>query len=129
MNLHLLTSHAYLLVCGEDIAKSDIRMPRKARTKIDRDTKASPTRESQTRTEFDDVAAALLNEALGREDGAAFLEALNLIVRAHGFAAIARRTKLNRTWLYKAISSSGNVSVRTLMSLLVMSRPLLNGVG
>jgi len=93
-------------------------MPRKARTKIDRDTKASPTRESQTRTEFDDVAAALLNEALGREDGAAFLEALNLIVRANGFAAIARRTKLNRTWLYKAISSSGNVSVRTLISLL-----------
>ena len=112
MNLHLLTSHAHLLACGEDIAKSDIRMARKARTK------ANLTRESQTRAEFDDVAAALLNEALGREDGAAFLEALNLIVRANGFAAIARRTKLNRTWLYKAISSSGNVSVRTLISLL-----------
>jgi hypothetical protein len=86
MNLHLLTSHAYLLACGEDIAKSDIRMARKARTK------ANPTRESQTRAEFDDVAAALLNEALGRADGAAFLEALNLIVRAHGFPAIRTRS-------------------------------------
>src|SRR5262245_40834866 len=94
-------------------------MARKARGKIDGDTvKASPTGESQTREEFNDVATALLNQALDREDGAAFLEALNVIVRAHGFAAVARRTKLNRTWLYRAISSSGNVSLHTLISLL-----------
>jgi probable addiction module antidote protein len=63
-------------------------------------------------------AAALPDAALRRQDSAAFLGALNLIVRAHGYAAVAHRTGLNRTWLYKAISPSANLGIRTVVRLL-----------
>jgi hypothetical protein len=53
MVLHLLTSHAYLLACAEDIAKSDIRMARKARTKIDRGTEPARLAKVKGREEFD----------------------------------------------------------------------------
>ena len=93
-------------------------MESRKKTKNDPGTKVSPTGQSQRHEEFDDVAVALLNTALRRENGAAFLDALRLIVRAHGFAVVACSTQLNRTWLYKAISSSGNVSLHALISLL-----------
>jgi probable addiction module antidote protein len=70
------------------------------------------------RARSDERAAALLDTALRRQDSAAFLGALNLMVRAHGYAAVAQKTGLNRTWLYKAISPSANLGIRTVMRLL-----------
>jgi probable addiction module antidote protein len=70
------------------------------------------------RARSDQRAAALLDTALRRQDSAAFLGALNLMVRAHGYAAVAQKTGLNRTWLYKAISPSANLGIRTVVALL-----------
>ena len=72
----------------------------------------------QRREGLDEGAMAVLDTALERQDGVAFLTALHVIVRAHGFAAVARKTGLNRTWLYKAISASGNPGLHTILSLL-----------
>jgi probable addiction module antidote protein len=72
----------------------------------------------QRREELDEGALALLDTALEHQDGAAFLQALHVIVRAHGFAALSRKTGFNRTWLYKTISRSGNPRLVTILSLL-----------
>src|SRR5689334_9923349 len=63
-------------------------------------------------------SAALLNAALGRGDIAAFLESLNILLKAHGFAAISRKTGLNRTWLYKAVSPKSNPGIHATTLLL-----------
>jgi probable addiction module antidote protein len=70
------------------------------------------------RARSDERAAALLDTALRRQDSAAFLGALNVVIRAHGYAAVAQKTGLNRTWLYKAISPSANLGIRTVVTLL-----------
>ena len=62
--------------------------------------------------------AALLDNSLRRRDSTAFLRALQLTVKAHGYANVARSTALNRTWLYKAISPSANPGIRTVVTLL-----------
>ena len=72
----------------------------------------------ERREELDEGALALLDIALGHHDGAAFLDALHVIARAHGFAALSRKTGINRTWLYKTISRSGNPRLVTILSLL-----------
>jgi probable addiction module antidote protein len=72
----------------------------------------------QRREELDEGALTLLDTALEHQDGAAFLNALHVIVRVHGFAELSRKTGINRTWLYKAISSSGNPRLLTILSLL-----------
>ncbi len=72
----------------------------------------------ERREELDEGALALLDIALEHHDGAAFLDALHVIARAHGFAALSRKTGINRTWLYKTISRSGNPRLVTILSLL-----------
>ena len=63
-------------------------------------------------------SAALLDAALQRQDVAAFLDALDVLVKAEGYAAVARKAGLNRTHLYKAISPSANPRVHTIVALL-----------
>src|ERR1044071_6417934 len=70
----------------------------------------------QRREELDEGALALLDTALEHQDVGAFLEALHMIVRAHGFAALSRKIGTNRTWLYKTISRSGNPRLVTILS-------------
>jgi len=63
-------------------------------------------------------SAALLDAVLARGDIAAFLEAMNILVKAQGFATVAHRTGLNRTWLYKAIAPTQNPGIHTIVLLL-----------
>jgi probable addiction module antidote protein len=70
------------------------------------------------RARSNERTAALLDTALRRQDSTAFLGALKLVVKAHGYAAVAQKTGLNRTWLYRAISPSANLGIRTVVALL-----------
>ena len=62
---------------------------------------------------------AELNAALRRQDQQAFLRALMPIVKQQGgFAGIARETGLNRTALYRMLSSTNDAKLSTLLALL-----------
>src|SRR5690349_17702959 len=63
-------------------------------------------------------ASALLDAALARADIPGFLDALNILLKAEGYGAVAQRTGLNRTWLYKAISPLSNPGIQTVVSVL-----------
>src|SRR6187549_1837632 len=63
-------------------------------------------------------SAALLDAALTEGDTGAFLDALNILVKARGFTTVAHRTGVNRTWLYKAMSRTGNPGIHTTVLLL-----------
>ena len=63
-------------------------------------------------------SAALMDTALQRQDIAAFLDALNVLVKAEGYMAVAQKSGLNRTWLYKAISPSAKPGIHTIIALL-----------
>jgi len=65
------------------------------------------------------VLARELDAALSERETEVFLLSLEKVIRARvGFAAVARKTGLNRTALYKILSSSGNPSLSTLIALL-----------
>jgi probable addiction module antidote protein len=67
--------------------------------------------------------ASELNAALSEREIEIFLLSLEKAIKARrGFAAVARKRGLNRTALYKILSSSGNPSLSTLIALL----PLVN---
>jgi len=67
--------------------------------------------------------ASELNAALSEREIEIFLLSLEKAIKARrGFAAVARKTGLNRTALYKILSSSGNPMLSTLIALL----PLVN---
>jgi probable addiction module antidote protein len=60
-----------------------------------------------------------LDEALKRIDQRAFMNALKPVVKGHGgFTAISRKAALNRTALYRMLSSGSDVKFSTLLSLL-----------
>ena len=72
----------------------------------------------QRRDKYHAQSAALMDTALQRQDIAAFLDALNVLVKAEGYMAVAQKSGLNRTWLYKAISASANPGIHTIVALL-----------
>ena len=62
---------------------------------------------------------ATLDAALKRKDRRAFLTALKpMVIERGGFKAIARETTLNRTALYRLLSSDGDAKLSTLLALL-----------
>jgi probable addiction module antidote protein len=62
---------------------------------------------------------AALDAALKRKDQQAFLRALKPIVKEQGgFAGVARETALNRTALYRMLSSANDAKLSTLLALL-----------
>ena len=68
------------------------------------------------------IAASELDAALGEGEIKVFLLSLQKVIRAgSGYAAIARKTGLNRTALYKMLSSSGNPTLSTLIALLPLA--------
>ena len=81
----------------------------------------SEQRRLRTDEKYHSRSAARLNAALQRGDIAAFLESLNVLLRAQGFAAISRKTGLNRTWLYKALSPESNPGIHA--TTLLLSAP------
>ena len=72
--------------------------------------------------EFAQIAARRLDAALSEGDIEAFLLSLQKVIRAGGgYGAVARKTGLNRTALYKIASSSGNPTLSTLIALLFLA--------
>jgi probable addiction module antidote protein len=72
--------------------------------------------------EFAQIAASELDAALSEGEIEVFLLALQKVIRAGGgFSAVARKTGLNRTALYKTASSSGNPTLSTLIALLPLA--------
>lgn len=65
-----------------------------------------------------DEAAAYLEAAMEDEDPAVFLVALRQVAKAHGMTEVARKAKLGRESLYKALSESGNPELQTVNKLL-----------
>lgn len=63
-------------------------------------------------------AAAYLEAAIEEDDPAVFLLALRQVAKARGMAAVARKAKLGRESLYKALSENGNPELRTVNNLL-----------
>jgi len=70
------------------------------------------------RARSDAEAEARLDTALRHGDSVAFLKALEVIVREHRYATVAKETGFNRTWLYHALSRSNNLGIRTVVALL-----------
>jgi len=60
---------------------------------------------------------AYLNEVLAEGDPSAVIAALGTVARARGMAQLARNTGLGRESLYKALSSDGNPSFKTVLSV------------
>lgn len=60
---------------------------------------------------------AYLNEVLAEGDSSAVIEALGTVGRARGMAKLARSTGLGRESLYKALSSDGNPSFKTVFNV------------
>ena len=80
--------------------------------------KYSAQSDVQRREKYHTQSAALLDTALRRQDIAAFLDALNVLVKAQGYAAVAQKTGLNRTALYKAMSPLASPRIHTIVALL-----------
>src|SRR4051794_21023001 len=68
------------------------------------------------------IPAGELDAPLGEGGIKVFLLSLQKALRAGGgYAAVARKTGLNRTGLYKMLSSSGNPTLSTLIALLPLA--------
>ncbi len=63
-------------------------------------------------------SAAYLEAAIEDDDPAVFLLAMRQVANARGMATVARRAKLGRESLYKALSENGNPELRTVNNLL-----------
>src|SRR3954447_5829177 len=68
------------------------------------------------------MAANELDAALSEGEIELFLLSLRKVIRAGGgYVAVARKTGLNRTALYKILSSTGNPKLSTLIALLPLA--------
>ena len=65
----------------------------------------------------EEMVVAYLNEVLAESDPTAAIAALGTVARARGMAKLARSTGLGRESLYKALSSDGNPSFKTVLSV------------
>jgi probable addiction module antidote protein len=66
-----------------------------------------------------DTAAGYLSACLDDTNPSSFLTGLRDVVQSRGgFVTASRATGLNRESLYRALSSTGNPSIRTLQSVL-----------
>ena len=71
------------------------------------------------RAEFQQIAAKKFDAALNERELHVFMASLKHVIRARvGFTATARKTGLNRTALYRILSSRGNPKLSTLVVLL-----------
>ena len=65
----------------------------------------------------EEAVVAYLNDVLAESDPTAAIAALGTVARARGMARLARTTGLGRESLYKALSSDGNPSFKTVLSV------------
>ena len=61
---------------------------------------------------------AYLDEALDTGDAAFIAHALGTVARAKGMAKVARKSKLSRESLYKALSAEGNPEFATILKVM-----------
>jgi probable addiction module antidote protein len=66
----------------------------------------------------EEAIAAYLSDALASGDGAQIGQALGTVARVKGMAGIARKAKLGRQSLYKALSPDGNPSFDTVLRVI-----------
>lgn len=67
------------------------------------------------------VAASFLNESInykGKFHKEMLMEAIKQVMKAHGIAKLAKKTKKSRATLYKAFQKNGNPSLDTLLAIL-----------
>ena len=65
------------------------------------------------------MASAYLNAALREDDPDLFLTALRKVAEANGnLSRVARRARVSRVGLYKALSRTGNPGFRTVSNIL-----------
>ncbi|MGI3093939.1 addiction module antidote protein [Vibrio diabolicus] len=60
---------------------------------------------------------AYINEAVETGDAAFISESLGVVARARGMTDLASQTGLSRETLYRTLSSKGNPSLKTLLSI------------
>ena len=81
---------------------------------------ASEAYEKRLREDLHDPeeAAAYLEAAMEDQDPRIFLLALRDVAQAQGMSKLARKAKIGRESLYKALSESGNPEIRTVNKVL-----------
>ncbi len=66
----------------------------------------------------EEAIAAYLDDALATGDSAQISQAIGTAARAKGMAVIAKKTKLGRQSLYKALSAEGNPSFDSILKVI-----------
>ena len=66
----------------------------------------------------DELQTLYLDEVAKENNPAAFLKAINIVVRAKGMTKTAKATGISRKGLYKALSPNGNPSFATVCKIL-----------
>lgn len=67
----------------------------------------------------EEFAAEFLSQALEEENFSTFLLSLKDVIRVHGsIAAVAKKSKMSRSTIYKLFSEKSNPELRTILSLL-----------
>lgn len=65
-----------------------------------------------------EACAVFLSEALKSDDVAYVAQAIGVVARARGMAAIAKKSGLSRESLYKTLSVKGNPELATILKVL-----------
>ena len=65
-----------------------------------------------------ETISAYLDEAFDTGDAAFIAQALGTVARAKGMAKVARKSKLSRESLYKALSADGNPEFATILKVM-----------
>lgn len=65
-----------------------------------------------------EAIAAYLEDALAEKDPGLIAHAIGVAARAQGMSSIAKKTKLSRESLYRALSVEGNPELQTLIKVL-----------
>lgn len=83
-------------------------------------TKKLATRPCDSAEYLDSTEAigTCMEEALGIDDPAFIAHALGVIARAHGMSKVARKARLSRESLYKALGPEGNPEFGTVIRLM-----------
>jgi len=101
-----------ILLCGGDKRKQNVDI--KTAKKYWLDYK----KDLLKRLKNPEYAAEYINAAIEEDDKAVILLALKDVCEARGMSNIAKKAKLNRENMYRALSEKGNPQFTTLMALL-----------
>ena len=66
----------------------------------------------------DDELFFLLNDALASSDAGYLLDVLGVYAKRKGLSDVSKRSTVDRSYLYKALSRKGNPGIKTLIQIL-----------